>query len=133
MAKVQGDEGSDSVYRDKGSGSVYRDKGSLQTYVSLLPRRVVEHCIKISNEDGEQLRATAESFDAGVLFADISGFSKLAEKLTKDLGDGAKAAEQLSKHIGESRIKWSHVLVITGRCDQICWRCRPRNNSLRGF
>ena len=99
---VYRDEGSGSVYRDKGSGSVYRDKGSLQTYVSLLPRRVVEHCIKISKEDGEQLRATAESFDAGVLFADISGFSKLAEKLTKDLGDGAKAAEQLSKHIGES-------------------------------
>ena len=54
----------------------------------------------------------AEQYDAAVLFADISGFSHLAEELQKELGDAANAAEDLSNYVGNSLNKM--VEVITG-------------------
>ena len=49
-----------------------------------------------------QIEDYAESYWGAVLFADISGFSKLAEKLQKELGESAAAAETLSRYVGDS-------------------------------
>ena len=48
------------------------------------------------------VRPFAEEYEAAVLFADISGFSKLAEALQVELSDAANAAEDLSNYVGSS-------------------------------
>ncbi len=48
------------------------------------------------------VRPLAEEYEAAVLFADISGFSKLAEALQVELSDAANAAEDLSNYVGSS-------------------------------
>ena len=80
-----------------------------QKYRALVPNCVVNKYIqeaqdKISNNNKTPLKisAYAESYWGAVLFADISGFSKLAEKLQQELGEGAKAAETLSRYVGKS-------------------------------
>jgi class 3 adenylate cyclase len=48
------------------------------------------------------LKPYAETYDAAVLFADISGFSALAEDLVKTSNNSAHAAENLSSYVGNS-------------------------------
>ena len=83
---------------------------TFQKYRALVPNCVVEKYLEAAMqvEDTSQLqeavkiREYAEEFWGAVLFADISGFSKLAEKLQKDLGESAAAAETLSRYVGDS-------------------------------
>jgi hypothetical protein len=75
------------------------------SYRALVPNCVVDkyikECTRYPNKTVE-ISAYAESYWGAVLFADISGFSKLAEKLQQELGEGAKAAETLSRYVGKS-------------------------------
>ena len=49
-----------------------------------------------------------------MLFADISGFSKLAETLLKELHDSARAAEDLSQIINQSLSKMVGTICEKG-------------------
>ena len=61
-----------------------------------------------------KMEAHAEEYEAAVLFADISGFSRLAEELNKELGDAANAAEDLSNYVGNSLNKMVEVITDAG-------------------
>ena len=60
------------------------------------------------------MKPFAEEYEAAVLFADISGFSRLAEELTKELADAANAAEDLSNYVGKSLNKMVEVITDAG-------------------
>ena len=79
----------------------------------LVPSRILEHYLiqaEILLNAEEDFSTTtqnkivpksfAEEYEAAVLFADISGFSRLAEVLNKELSDSANAAEDLSNYVG---------------------------------
>ena len=59
-------------------------------------------------------RPWAEKYDAAVLFADISGFSDLAEALKKELTCSANAAEDLSFYIEKCLDQMVRVIVKHG-------------------
>ena len=59
-------------------------------------------------------RPWAEKYDAAVLFADISGFSDLAEVLKKELTCSANAAEDLSFYIEKCLDQMVRVIVKHG-------------------
>ena len=61
-----------------------------------------------------EMKPYAEQYDAAVLFADISGFSRLAEELQKELGDATNAAEDLSNYVGNSLNKMVEVITEAG-------------------
>ena len=96
------------------SVNVYNPKASevsslFEKYKALVPSCVVNKylCEARNNADQKittplEISAYAESYWGAVLFADISGFSKLAEKLQNELGEGAAAAETLSRYVGKS-------------------------------
>jgi class 3 adenylate cyclase len=81
-----------------------------EKYRALVPSCVVNKYIREAEDQVRrginnvplEISAYAESYWGAVLFADISGFSKLAEKLQVELGEGAKAAETLSRYVGKS-------------------------------
>jgi len=78
-----------------------KDTEKLELLGSLVPARVIRHHLQNAGKE-HQLVPFSEQYEAAVLFADISGFSGLAEKLAKDLNCDANAAEDLSSYIGKS-------------------------------
>jgi hypothetical protein len=80
---------------------------------SLVPHRVVRRYIADPNAVPGP---ASEEFEAAVLFADISGFTVLAEALLKEVGDGnaAAAAEKLSSHIGKCLSKMVDTICGKG-------------------
>ena len=82
---------------------------------SLCPARVVRRHVDslLAGADIVNLCPYAEKYDAAVLFADISGFSKLAEQLVKELGSEKHAAEDLSHYVGKSLEK-----MVSDICDK---------------
>ena len=71
----------------------------IETLASYVPSQIVGD---LARNPAAIAEAKSEQFLAAVLFADISGFSKLAEKLQRELGEGAAAAETLSSYVGKS-------------------------------
>jgi class 3 adenylate cyclase len=51
--------------------------------------------------------AEAESFEAAVAFVDISGFTKLSERLVKEFGNNG--AEKLNKVLSRCRVRAPHA------------------------
>ena len=99
-------------------------EGLFAKYRALVPNCVVDKYMREAKKLSEtqstkkiEISAYAESYWSAVLFADISGFSKLAEKLQKELGEGAKAAETLSKYVGKSLDIM--VKLITSNCGDV--------------
>jgi len=70
----------------------------LELIASLVPGRIIERHIRSQ----AKLEVFSETFQTAVLFADISGFSALAERLVKEINHVAYAAENLSQYIGAS-------------------------------
>ncbi|GBG26953.1 Adenylate cyclase type 10 [Hondaea fermentalgiana] len=85
---------------------------NLKLIASLVPARVIRY--HLEHKDVSTLQAFSEEFEGAVLFADISGFSSLAEKLAKDLNCAANAAENLSSYIGKSLEKMVHEVCSKG-------------------
>ena len=84
----------------------------LLSLAPLVPVRVIKYHLNPKN--GETLRPFSAEYEAAVLFADISGFSALAEKLAEDLNCQANAAENLSRHIGQSLEKMVFAVCSVG-------------------
>lgn len=61
-----------------------------QTLASYLPRLVVEHLAS-----RERLEAAEQRFDAAVMLADVTGFTKLAERLSRQGPAGAEALTRI--------------------------------------
>mmetsp|Transcript_8789 Transcript_8789/g.16399 ORF Transcript_8789/g.16399 Transcript_8789/m.16399 type:complete len:2007 (+) Transcript_8789:453-6473(+) len=73
----------------------------LDLLASLVSSRIIRyHMENLSSRTKQQVFSSR--FDAAVLFADISGFSNLAERLVKEMKHVAYAAENLSRYIGAS-------------------------------
>lgn len=85
---------------------------NVNVLATLTPARVVRH--HMAHTDNPRVNAFAERFEAAVLFADISGFSKLAEKLQKELSCAANAAENLSAYVGQSLDKMVRLICSMG-------------------
>lgn len=80
--------------------NVHVTSENLSLLASLVPASVIRYHLEKKGEN--RLASFSEEYEGAVLFADISGFSSLAEKLAKDLNCAANAAESLSSYIGQS-------------------------------
>jgi hypothetical protein len=106
----------DDEYSKEAASKVHK----LKQLVSLVPRLVVDRAIQVAQTSNQSealgifCQSYAETYDAGVLFADISGFSALAEKLAKSLNNGAHAAEDLSGYVGTSLQKMVKLICDMG-------------------
>jgi len=70
----------------------------LELLASLVPARIIRYHMR----NAQSMKVFSEKFLAATLFADISGFSNLAERLVKEISHEAYAAENLSRYIGAS-------------------------------
>lgn len=88
----------------------------LDHLTSLVPFRVLElHVNDILENDITEIKLSVEKFRGSVLFADISGFSKLAEELQKNFeGNMQKAAEELSLYIGQNLAEMIETILNCG-------------------
>lgn len=82
----------------------------LELLASLVPARVIRHHMYQKHSK----RVFSENFDGAALFADISGFSNLAERLVKEISHEAYAAENLSRYIGASLEQMVRIICNRG-------------------
>jgi class 3 adenylate cyclase len=87
------------------------DKRKLQLVCAYVPGLVVDEFI---SGGGEVSLPKSIAFDAAVLFADISGFSRLAERLVHTFKDAANAAEMLTNYIGRSLDRMVNTICAKG-------------------
>eukprot|EP00924_Labyrinthula_sp_SR-Ha-C_P011651 snap_masked-scaffold_17-processed-gene-4.26-mRNA-1 protein AED:0.73 eAED:0.73 QI:0/-1/0/1/-1/1/1/0/1727 len=115
---------------------VKMDLAKLKLVARLVPSCIVTRFL----HDQEILDITSfsEEYEAAVLFADISGFSSLAEKLAKELNSQENAAEDLSSHIGQALEKMiaavtekgGDVIKFAGDAILVVFRGANFNNDL---
>jgi len=97
----------------KSTLAVRLEKNKIEALASLVPSRIVRYHMTTC-ESESPTRVFSEKFQAAVLFADISGFSNLAEGLVKEMKHVAYAAENLSRYVGASIEKMVAAIANKG-------------------
>ncbi|MCA9992712.1 MAG: AAA family ATPase [Anaerolineales bacterium] len=87
-----------------------KDSSLIQTLVSYVPALVVRRLV---DDAALLVPPKADRFPAGVLFADIAGFTALAERLSDDLGPAA-GAEQLAHILNRYFGRFIELVIAHG-------------------